>query len=179
MNNQWEKSKEPESINLQQTLAHCSKVTSEIKGGILKQELCLFNYRHRGKLKLLFLSTLKGLTDSFGLRSTFTDVTGHQCTQSLKNLWVWKGREQPNIFIYIYIYKFCWTAHSLFFSDVSISQCCVPRWTLCQQYMLSDVAVGQLNHPSLLLFFAVNMEGKERERETLPLVNQSGLTQFW
>lgn len=84
MNNQWEKSKEPESINLRQTPAHCSKVTSEIKGGILKQELCLFNYRHRGKLKLLFLSTLKGLTDSFGLRSTFTDVTGHQCTQSFK-----------------------------------------------------------------------------------------------
>lgn len=174
MNNQWEKSKEPESINLQQTPAHCSKVTSEIKGGILKQELCLFNYRHRGKLKLLFLSTLKGLTDSFGLRSTFTDVTGHQCTQSLKNLWVWKDREKPNI--YIKKKSFAEPAHSLFFSDVSVSQCCVPRRTLCQQYMLSDIAVGQLNHPSLLLFFAVNMEGTERERETWLLVIQSGLT---
>lgn len=80
--NQWQESKEAESINLQQTPAHCSKVASEIKGRILEQELCLFNYRHRGKSKLRFLSALKGLTDSFGLGSTFADVIDHQCAKA-------------------------------------------------------------------------------------------------
>lgn len=36
------------------------------------------NYKCRVKLEAEFLSTLKGLTDNFGLRSTFTVVTGNQ-----------------------------------------------------------------------------------------------------